>query len=78
MTTDNPKVKALMEHLQTHPVFADVSMETLIDTVRELVEADLRAYVLDDNGSNLDVVACLEGCINHLGDAKMAYYASLK
>lgn len=77
----DPDVEELVRIYKSDPKFAKFSIEDLICAVRELVEEDLRKYAMGETSTEPPhplVIQCLEGCINHLGDARMAYYASLK
>ena len=61
-------------------ITGEYDTEAVIETLRDIVEEDLSAYVeaCTAQYKRDEVVACLEACINHLQDASTAYYASLK
>jgi len=76
-----PEIEELLEVIKGDPKFNKYSIEDFICAIREFVEEDLRKYALGettDEPPHPLVIDCLEACINHLGDARMAYYASLK
>lgn len=83
---DDPKesdARRLLALLKSkEDIWTEFSVEDLIGAIREYVEDDLNGYVshadVDGEPPHPAVVAALEACINHLGDASMAYYASLK
>jgi hypothetical protein len=62
----------------------EASIEDLIDAVGILVKRDRDAYVasLLERSERVDekdlVLACLDGCQEHLSNASMAWYASTK
>ncbi len=64
--------------------FPDASIEDLIDAVKLLVEEDKKKYVRfakknHEKSENVKlVVACLDGCLESLSNASMAWYASTK
>jgi hypothetical protein len=76
-----PEIEELLGLLKEDPKFHKFSVEDFICAIREFVEEDLRKYALGettDEPPHPLVIDCLEACINHLGDALMAYYASFK
>lgn len=59
----------------------DVSIEDFIGAVCLMIEADKEQYVKGSPDGEMPhplVVRCLDASIQHLHDASMAYYASLK
>jgi hypothetical protein len=52
-------------------------IEDTIEILKEFIIADLEKYKREENPHD-GVVACLEGTIEHLGHASLAYYASFK
>ena len=73
--------RRLLTLLMADEKLSGFSIEDYIDAIRESVEDDLKSYLdgaEDGEQPHPLVVSCLEACINHLGDASMAYYASLK
>ena len=73
--------RRLLTLLMADEKLSGFSIEDYIDAIRESVEDDLKNYLDGAEDGDLphpSVVFCLEGCINHLSDAKTAYYASLK
>jgi hypothetical protein len=80
--TEEAYGKRLLKLLMADEKLREFSVEDYISAIREYVEEDLRRYVMPDKPRSEPphplVVQCLEACINHLSDASMAYYASLK
>jgi len=77
----DPDVAELCKILREDARFGKFSIEDFIHAIQEFVEQDLHNYVINAPESEPPhplVIACLEGCVNHLSDASMAYYASLK
>jgi len=76
------EVRIVMDRMLEDPVIGSHSIETIITAVREIVEDDLKKYIdrCEERGEDPHhlVVACLESAVNHLGDARMAWYASTK
>lgn len=76
-----PEIEELVKLLKTDERFAKFSIEDFICAIREFVEEDLSNYAMGTSTTEPPhpvVISCLEACVNHLGDARMAYYASLK
>lgn len=67
----------LAEHLKT----LKVSVEDIINAARILATEDLEQYKKGSPSGeppNDLVIACIEGCVQHLQDASFAMYASYK
>lgn len=59
----------------------DASIEDIIGAVTLMIEADKEQYMKGSQGGEPPhplVVRCLDASIQHLQDASLAYYASLK
>ncbi len=77
--TDRAMVHRIAHHLRHEPFLSTRTPEEIIDGVRLIVEDDLRQVKAGAEYENRDlVIACLEACIQHLGDASLAEYASRK
>jgi hypothetical protein len=71
------EVEIVMNRMLDDHVIGAHSVETIIQAVREIVERDLTAWSSNNPGERL-VTGCLEGCVNNLSEASMAWYASTK
>jgi hypothetical protein len=60
---------------------SEASIEDLIGAIRLMIEADKEQYIKGSPDGEMPhplVVRCLDASIQHLEDASLAYYASLK
>jgi hypothetical protein len=75
MTVGELKVRLIEDFGQ------DVSIEDFIGAICLMIEADKAQYVQGAPDGELPhplVVRCLDAALQHLHDASLAYYASLK
>lgn len=72
--------QAVLAYMKDPNSIGQFNVETLMAAMQLWVENDKKKYIemCTADKPNENVVACLDACIEHIQDARMAYYCSLK
>lgn len=74
--------QAVLAYMKDPNSIGQFNVETLMAAMQLWVEGDRKHYVATEEACqrepDLNVLACLDACIEHMQDARMAYYCSLK
>lgn len=73
--------QAVLAYMKDPNSIGQFNVETLMAAMQLWVEGDKANYIKGAENGDLPhsgVLACLDACIEHIQDARMAYYCSLK